>query len=275
MDDTLNEAPCGFLSFTDDGTIRAVNATLLRLLGFQRDEIENQPVGVLLSAGSRVFYQTHLFPLLKMQGKAEEIYLSLRSRDGDDIPVLVNAARHERDGASGNECILVPMRQRIRHEEEILQAKKATDEANQERERAYTALAQAHVALARAHEALAETNREMEVQQLQMHGLNAQLHTRAEREALLNRLGQILRAQGGPEAVLTSAVALLGEALGADRCWFAQHDIAMDRARVTAEWRRPGRGAIRRRLSDAAAALLPPRSSRSLHPIATTTPGCR
>ncbi|HEV2761380.1 MAG TPA: STAS domain-containing protein [Pyrinomonadaceae bacterium] len=129
MDEPLNTAPCGFLAFADDGRVLTVNATLLRWLGRERAELSGRHVETLFPPGGRIFYQTHFFPLLKLHGRAEEIYLSLRSAGGEDVPVLVNAARAERDGAAVNECVFVPMRQRRRFEDEILAAKREAEEA--------------------------------------------------------------------------------------------------------------------------------------------------
>jgi PAS domain S-box-containing protein len=129
MDDLLNTAPCGFVSFTDDGKIVLINATLLELLGYERGELQGKHVEAILPAASRIFYQTHLFPLLKLHGKVEEIYLSLRSKVGTDMPVLVNAVRRERDGLFVNDCIFVQIRQRNQYEDEILHAKRAAEEA--------------------------------------------------------------------------------------------------------------------------------------------------
>ncbi len=39
MDSLLDTAPCGFVSFTDDGTMLQVNATLAELLGYTRVEL--------------------------------------------------------------------------------------------------------------------------------------------------------------------------------------------------------------------------------------------
>lgn len=124
MDDLLNNAPCGFLAFADDGAIVLVNATLLEMLGHEQDDLTGRRVESILSAGGRVFYQTHFFPLLKLHGRAEEIYLALRSRSGEDVPVLANAVRRERGGSFVNDCVLVPMRRRHQYEDEILQEKK-------------------------------------------------------------------------------------------------------------------------------------------------------
>jgi PAS domain S-box-containing protein len=129
MDDLLNTAPCGFLSFADDGRIVSANDTLLGLLGYERDELLGRHVESLLPVASRIFYQTHLFPLLKLHDRVEEVYFSLRSRGGAEIPVLVNAARVERGGATVNDCVLMHMRQRNQYEDEILLAKRAAEEA--------------------------------------------------------------------------------------------------------------------------------------------------
>ena len=75
----LDNAPCGFLRFADDGAILAVNATLLGWLGRGREDLVGPARRDASSPpGGRIFYQTHFFPLLKLHGRAEEIYLSLR-----------------------------------------------------------------------------------------------------------------------------------------------------------------------------------------------------
>ncbi|HKR00241.1 MAG TPA: ATP-binding protein [Pyrinomonadaceae bacterium] len=129
MDELLNTAPCGFLSFADDGVIWMVNATLLDSLGYDQNELLGRHVESILPVASRIFYQTHFFPLLKLHGKAEEIYLSLRAKDGAEVPVLVNAVRRTREGTVVNDCVMMQMRQRNQYEDEILQAKKLAEEA--------------------------------------------------------------------------------------------------------------------------------------------------
>ncbi len=140
MEDLLNNAPCGFLTFSDDGAIHAINATLLAMLGYERAEVEGRHVQSVLSVGGRLFYQTHLFPLLKMHRQVEEIYISLRTKDGADMPVLVNARRTDRDGMTVNDCVFVRMRQRGVFEEELLKAKKAAQKANKAKDEFLAAL---------------------------------------------------------------------------------------------------------------------------------------
>jgi PAS domain S-box-containing protein len=129
MDDLLNTAPCGFISFTDDGRVVLVNETLLALLGYERGELVGRHVESLMPVASRIFYQTHLFPLLKLHDRVEEVYFTLRAKEGTEIPVLVNAARGRREGVTVNDCVLMHVRQRDKYENEILEAKRAAEEA--------------------------------------------------------------------------------------------------------------------------------------------------
>jgi PAS domain S-box-containing protein len=126
----LDDAPCGFVAFADDGIIRAVNATLLQMLGHSRDEVVGRHVESLLTVGARIFYQTHLFPLLRLHAHAEEIFLLLRARDGTDVGALVNAVRRERDGEWRTECVLLRIVERRKFEDALVRAKKEAEAAN-------------------------------------------------------------------------------------------------------------------------------------------------
>ena len=95
MDRLLDTAPCGFLSIRDDGSISQVNRTLQEWLGYPRDDLQGKHIDTILPAPSRIFYQTHLFPLLKIQGHVDEVYFPLRHQDGRGVPMLVNAAKRE------------------------------------------------------------------------------------------------------------------------------------------------------------------------------------
>lgn len=131
MDSLLNTAPCGFLSFGDDGIVRAVNETLLDRLGRKRGDVVGAHVDTLLASGARLFYQTHFFPMLKMQGEVEEVYMSFQTGAGEDLSCLVNAKRATRDGETINDVVLLPFEERDQYEDELLQAKRAAEQANQ------------------------------------------------------------------------------------------------------------------------------------------------
>jgi len=69
--------------------------------------------------------------------------------------------------------------------------------------------------------------------------LLAQAQARAEREALLNRIGQVLRSAQEPETIQARVTAALGPALGADRCYFNFIEPERHWVRVGPDWRRP------------------------------------
>src|SRR6476620_5955373 len=90
----LDRLPCGVVSFDDRGTIVVANAPLAAMLGYGRDELVGRPVETLLTVAGRIFFQTHLFPLVRLHGRAEELFVLFRRKDGSDLGTLLNAARH-------------------------------------------------------------------------------------------------------------------------------------------------------------------------------------
>ena len=159
----LDDAPCGYVVFADDGTIRAANATLLDMLGYARDELVGRHVESMLTVGARIFYQTHFFPLLRLHARAEEIFLLLRARDGTDVGTLVNAVRRERDGEWRTECVLLRIVERRKFEDALLRAKKEAEAAN--------------AALVASQEQLEEQAVELEAQATELEAQSEELRT--------------------------------------------------------------------------------------------------
>lgn len=130
MRDLMKTAPCGFVSFADDGTILEVNDTLATMLGYTRVELAGWHVDRILPPGGRIFYQTYLFPMLKVQQSVEEIYLALRTKDGADVSVLLNGVRREVDGRYVSDCVCVRMIQRHEYEAQLLEARRLAEESS-------------------------------------------------------------------------------------------------------------------------------------------------
>jgi sigma-B regulation protein RsbU (phosphoserine phosphatase) len=85
-------APCGYLTTTPDGAIVKVNQTFLTLTGYQRDDlVGRRRFADILSAGGRIYHETHYAPMLSMQGSVREIALDIVRSDGVRLPVLVNS----------------------------------------------------------------------------------------------------------------------------------------------------------------------------------------
>lgn len=128
--DLLDRAPCGFISFREDGTIVLANATLGQLLDIDARELVGQSFETILTIPARIFYQTHFFPLIKLHGRAEEIYFTLRAHSGAAVHVLANATRSEVDGVVRIDCVMLRIHERQKYEQELLHAKKTAESAN-------------------------------------------------------------------------------------------------------------------------------------------------
>ncbi|MBL6008266.1 SpoIIE family protein phosphatase [Bacillus halotolerans] len=129
MDQQLNHAPCGFLTLSEEGTILAVNHTLLKILDYESEQVIGQHINALLTVPAKLFYQLYFVPLLQLEQHIEEMYISLETNNGEEIPVLVNAVQRTDQEAAVTECVVIPMRKRNEYENELLIARNAAEEA--------------------------------------------------------------------------------------------------------------------------------------------------
>jgi len=130
-EDLYEHAPCGYLSTLPDGTIARVNHTFVEWTGVSREALlAGKKFQALLTIGSRIYYETHYAPLLRMQGFANEIALEVVRSDGRILPVLVNS-RQKRD-ADGtplfNRITLFDSTDRRRYERELLLARRKAEQ---------------------------------------------------------------------------------------------------------------------------------------------------
>lgn len=86
------QAPCGYLSTDPNGAIVKVNKTFAKLSGYRPEELVGRRFADLLSAGGRIYHETHYAPMLRMQGTVREMAFEIFRPDGSRLPVLVNAA---------------------------------------------------------------------------------------------------------------------------------------------------------------------------------------
>ena len=129
--DLYENAPCGYLSALPDGRIVKVNHTFCAWTGRAGEELLGTRVQDVLTVGARVFYETHLAPLLRMQGAAREIALDIVRVDGSVLPCLVNAVElRDEDGAPVLlRATVFEATARRRYERELLMAQRAAEES--------------------------------------------------------------------------------------------------------------------------------------------------
>ncbi|MET0324898.1 MAG: SpoIIE family protein phosphatase [Ilumatobacteraceae bacterium] len=123
--DLYERAPCGYLSTAPDGTIVRVNATFEVLTGRNRDELVGRRFTDLLTAGGRIYHETHVAPMLHAVGSVSQIALEVVTADGGRTPVLVNAAL-DRDAGGAPTLVRAAVfdnTERRAYERELIRAK--------------------------------------------------------------------------------------------------------------------------------------------------------
>jgi phosphoserine phosphatase RsbU/P len=129
LEQLFDEAPCGHLVAGTDGRLLVVNATLCRWLQYDRATVlERMKLPDLLSVGGRIFFQTHVAPLLRMQGSVAEVKVQLRRRDGSEVPVIFNAIERSWGGQPVIQLAAFVAEDRHKYERELLQQRRRAEE---------------------------------------------------------------------------------------------------------------------------------------------------
>lgn len=125
------QAPCGYVSTTEDGSIVKVNATLCTWLGVAPADLLGRPFVELLGAGSRIYHETHYRPMLQMQGFVREIAADMVRADGSRLPILLNASMATSPDGTGHlvRMAIFDATERRAYERELLRARDAAREA--------------------------------------------------------------------------------------------------------------------------------------------------
>lgn len=150
----FEHAPCGYLSTDPEGLIIKVNQTLLNWIGYQRKELVSQiRLPALLTTPGKIYYDTHLVLMLRMQGMAKEIALELVTKDRQHRPVLVSAVQKRTQSGEPllNRITVFDATERRLYENELLQARRRAEQTT-------ALLAQANEELRHAKEAAEVAN---------------------------------------------------------------------------------------------------------------------
>ncbi len=126
----MREAPCGYLSLSEDNRILDVNRTLASLLGYEEEILKGMKIEYILSKSSCLLFQIYFNTLITLNGKVDEMFLSLYSLEKIETPVLFNAVRRESKDGIRYDCILFPLHRRIEYEKQLNKAESETRNAH-------------------------------------------------------------------------------------------------------------------------------------------------
>jgi len=123
MDNLLNQLPCPTLITDKSGYVLAVNTDLLALVGGTFEHWLHKPMENFFPPASRIFLQTHVWPMLISEGNAREIYLKISDAQNQRIPVMVNCRQGLFTGVDSYFWAFFVALERSKFEVELLDAR--------------------------------------------------------------------------------------------------------------------------------------------------------
>jgi two-component system, cell cycle sensor histidine kinase and response regulator CckA len=122
--------PFGCVEADPDGTVRYLNPEALRLLGYDgSQELAGKSIRDLLPLAGRVFVQTHVYPALALKGRIDEVYVALRAKSDERVPVLLNVARRRTDDGVVDHFAFTSVRRSRVYESELVHARRDAENA--------------------------------------------------------------------------------------------------------------------------------------------------
>jgi len=197
LEDLYENAPCGYASIDPTGRLIRANHTFCVWTGFDAQEILGKRIGELLSVASRIFYETHFAPLLRIQGFCNEAAFDFLKKDGTKFPVIANAAERRRPDGSlqVTRLVILLATDRRQYERDLLHARDTAERGSKDVADLNVALEE-RIAKAAAEQLRAE------------HGLLAEIEVSELREQFIAVLGHDLR---NPLAAITGGARLLAK----------------------------------------------------------------
>ncbi len=124
-------APCGCVITSPQGELVKINKTLLTWLGYAEDDLPTaKSLADLINKGGRIYFETHILPLLSMQDSVKGIALKFLRKDGTEFPVLIAANRHlgKENVPIFHSIIVTDFSHRKHYEEGLVAAKKVAEQ---------------------------------------------------------------------------------------------------------------------------------------------------
>jgi PAS domain-containing protein len=115
--------PCPAMQTDGSGRILAMNREMLRTAGLEAAPAAGTVMDTLMPPASKIFLQTHLWPMLLRDGQLREVYLHLRSAAHGRVPVLTNAGPGTYNGIACFTWVMFVAHERSQFESELIKAR--------------------------------------------------------------------------------------------------------------------------------------------------------
>lgn len=124
---SFEQLPCPALVTDGAGIVLSLNHELLLLIGGDKERWITTPMELMFPIASRIFLQTHVWPMLLRDGKIREIRLQLLVDSGDKVPIFVNCQKTTHEGIDRFIWVLFVTIERSRFEQELLESKQRSE----------------------------------------------------------------------------------------------------------------------------------------------------
>jgi PAS domain-containing protein len=119
--------PCPALVTDGAGVVKALNQELLLLIGSDEDHWLDKPMERMFPMASRIFLQTHVWPMVFREGRVREIRLQLLEGAGRNIPVFVNCQKTSIEGLDRFTWVLFVTIERSQFEQELIASRQRAE----------------------------------------------------------------------------------------------------------------------------------------------------
>ena len=125
----LDEVPCPVLVTDREGLVQTVNKNLLAMVGGTEEIWVGLSMDQMFPLASRIFLQTHVWPLLLREGEVREIKLQMLAVGNQRVAIFVNCKRGSVEGGSRFTWAFFVAHERSRFEHELLDARQRAETA--------------------------------------------------------------------------------------------------------------------------------------------------
>lgn len=127
---SFDQIPCPALVTDGEGVVQSLNQDLLLLIGGDKERWLSISMERMFPMASRIFLQTHIWPMILRDGHVREIRLQLLDAGGNSLPVFVNCQKTTQEGIDRFTWVLFVTIERSRFEQELLEARRRAELAS-------------------------------------------------------------------------------------------------------------------------------------------------
>jgi len=109
------------------GIVQSINQSLLDLVGGVKGTWLAKPMDLMFPMASRIFLQTHIWPMLLRESRVREIRLQILGDAGTQVPVFMNCQKTTLDAIDHFTWVFFVTLERSRYEHELLEARQRAE----------------------------------------------------------------------------------------------------------------------------------------------------